>query len=141
MPEPVEVAPDAQPFVPPQPAATAAQANHDPTIRLTIPPGLPRDLFGFDPSRYRPNDDDPTADPGAKLLPRNVDDQIRVERIKAEARALTLQSVVDHASGKQAFINGRLVRVGESIEGFEVTSVQERSVVVKKNDILIRIGL
>ncbi|MEM6334059.1 MAG: hypothetical protein AAF823_12055 [Planctomycetota bacterium] len=139
VPEPVAVAP--APSAPPTPQQQAAKTPNDSTIRLTVPPGLPRDLFGHDPSRYRPNEEAANDDSSAKLLPRNVDDEIRVERVKAEARTLTLQSVVDHASGKQAFISGRLVRVGESIEGFEVVSVQERSVVVKKNDILIRIGL
>jgi hypothetical protein len=58
-----------------------------------------------------------------------------------QARSLQVQSVVKHGAAPKALINGRLVNVGETIEGFEIVSIRERSVVARKQGVLVRLSM
>ena len=40
-----------------------------------------------------------------------------------------------------AFINGRLIRVGQSVEGFVLLGCNERTALLEKDGIKIRLGL
>ncbi|MEX2544239.1 MAG: general secretion pathway protein GspB [Phycisphaeraceae bacterium] len=56
------------------------------------------------------------------------------------AARLRVQSVVG-GPRPQAVINGRMLTVGDRIEGFELVSVERRSVVLSYEGVVIRLGM
>ncbi|MEM9251383.1 MAG: hypothetical protein AAGB29_03445 [Planctomycetota bacterium] len=120
---------------------TVADAADRPDVNVRVPAGSPRNLFAFDPSPYRPTPNAGLGQRPTKLPTEETDELTRKQLVVREARQLSLQSVVNNGVTNQALIDGRLVGVGEHIDGFEVVSVQERSVVLRKQGTLVRIGL
>jgi len=137
-PEPVAVA---TPGPSPTPGRSANQKADDAVVELQVPDRPPRDLFSFDPSPYRPTLEHAARHGPSKLPVEPADVSLATEQVVQQARALRVQSVVNSGAAPQALINGRLVGVGETIEGFEIVSMRERSIVVRKQGILVRIGL
>jgi len=126
---------------PPTPAPATTGRSDEAAVRLVVPEQPPRDLFSFDPSPYKPTPENVERQSPSKLPVTPADVSLATEQVVQQARALQVQSVVIHGASPQALINGRLVGVGETIEGFEIVSMQERSIVVRKQGILVRIGL
>jgi len=109
-------------------------------VQVDLPEDLARDLFEIDPNRYkqtRSENFDPSQGKSGQSL---TDRQIRIDRVRELAMMLTLQSVVV-GSRPQAIINGRLVNVGDTVEGFVLVSVAERSVVLKREGVKVRLGM
>ncbi|MBB6430032.1 hypothetical protein [Algisphaera agarilytica] len=108
-------------------------------ITLAEPPKLERDPFILDPNRYKRTLSEQDLVSGAKLDEGLTDEAKRMAVVDAAAE-LQLQSVT-LGDVPAAFINGRLIRIGESIEGFELLTCDERSAVLEKQGIRVRLGM
>jgi hypothetical protein len=97
-----------------------------------------RDPFAFDPTRFpRIGDEDQTAAVRTKLVEEPTDDEQQRQSHKAielAARRLNLESTLLGAQSR-AMINGQLLSVGESIQGFELIEVRSRQVTVRKDNV------
>jgi hypothetical protein len=124
-------------------ASVVPQAPHDqrlPIVRVQLRPDLERDLFEFVPDRYRPTARiAPVAEP-AKSRVTPVDDAKDARNVVEAARRLDLQSVIS-GSEPHAMINDQMVKPGDGIEGFSVVAVEQRSVILERDGIMIRIGM
>lgn len=103
-----------------------------PEIRTRLSDELALNLFAFRHDRYKlrpPEDSGPSAvQPG-----NDADDEQQRRRLLAEkARDLRLQSVT-RGTVPLVVINGRVLRVGGSIEGFEIASIYDRSAQVTRD--------
>jgi hypothetical protein len=125
---------------PAAPARRAAPARPA-TVELRRAGDPPRDLFDFDPSPYKPTPDHAAGQGPAKLPRHPADESPATATVLEQARSLQVQSVVKHGAAPKALINGRLVNVGETIEGFEIVSIRERSVVARKQGVLVRLSM
>lgn len=110
--------------------------DHPVTI-LTTPEPLRRDLFHLDVSRYKRTLSETSLSNEAKLADETTDEAKQMAVVEAAGK-LTLQSVT---LGKvpAAFINGRLIKVGGRVEGFELLSCDERSAILVKDGIKVRL--
>ncbi|MEO1237307.1 MAG: hypothetical protein AAFX76_11020 [Planctomycetota bacterium] len=119
-------------------APSAARASGG-TVTLDKPQPLTRDLFRLDPNRYsRTLSEEPLLNE-AKLGQPSPDEVKRMAVVEAAAE-LRLQSVT-LGEVPAAFINGRLVRVGGRVEGFELLHCDERSAVLEKDGVKVRLRL
>jgi len=100
-----------------------------------------RDLFVTDLKSYvriEPElvKKEPTTKPDQAMI-----DMVEVARaVRAQAEGLVLQSTMI-GSNSSAVINGRVLRVGEYIEGFQVVAIHPRSCDVKKRGIEVSLGM
>lgn len=94
-------------------------------VSVTLSEDLPLNLFAFRHNRYKPL---PASEslPDLSQLPSSTDDERRQALVEL-ARSLRLQSVMQ-GNSSVIVINGELLRTGDSIEGFEILSFNERSV-------------
>lgn len=111
-----------------------------PRVVIDFPDSLDRDVFAIDPSHYQRIASENNSAGRDKSLALITDKQQRIEEVRRDARGLTLQSVVVGAN-PQAIVNGRLLQVGQSIEGFEVVEIHERSVIFRTRGVRIRLSL
>lgn len=90
---------------------------------------LRRDPFRIDLSRY------PTHQPALQHDAREaIADSLDTDAIRAKAEGLTLQSILWQDNGNAvACIAGRMVRPGDSIEGFTVRRVEPTRVLLEKD--------
>jgi hypothetical protein len=109
-------------------------------VEVDWPADLPRDLFAFDASRYRRTLTDDTVAEEEKSPRALTDKDIKIEALRRRARDLTLQSVIT-GSDPRAMINGRLMQVGQSVDGFELLEIHERSVILRMQDVKLRLGM
>lgn len=109
-------------------------------VAVDWPDGLSRDLFAFDANRYRRTTSGNELGEQAKSPQPMTDRDLRIETVRRRARSLTLQSVVSGARPR-AMINGRLMEAGQSVEGFELIEIHERSVILRMQDVRIRLGM
>lgn len=93
-------------------------------VAVTLSEDLPLNLFAFRHKRYKPLPSDESQHDQAQLTG-STDDE-RMQELVELARSLRLQSVIQGASPAMV-INGEVLRVGDSIEGFEIVSFNERS--------------
>lgn len=137
-----------------QPAPQATQASPQPVEDLTAAPVLPPleevrvdlsdrltlDLFAFRHNRYRLLPLEKTGD--LDIQTDNQGDDVKV-RLAALVRDLRLQSVIRGASPKlsRIVINGKVLRVGDSIEGFEIVSFDERSAKVTRGGLTFTLNM
>ncbi|MEM9420230.1 MAG: hypothetical protein AAGA25_14420 [Planctomycetota bacterium] len=108
-------------------------------VTLEKPPLLGRDPFILDPNRYKRTLSEEDLLSGAKFDEGLTDEAKRMAVVEAAAE-LQLQSVT-LGDVPAAFINGRLIRIGESINGFELLTCDERSAVLEKQGIRVRLGM
>lgn len=108
-------------------------------VSLDIPQSLQRDLFLLDPSRYSPTSNKNDDDDDQKSLSLSTDESLQTAVVNA-ARGLQLQSVT-LGDVPAAFINGRLVRVNGEIDGFKLLHCDERSAVLIRQGIKVRIKI
>lgn len=118
--------------------------THDPhagksVVSLTRPDKPDRNPFLLDPNQYKRALSEADELNGAKLVEELTDEQRRMAVVDAAAE-LRLQSIT-LGDVPAAFINGRLIRVGRSIEGFVLVSCDERSAVLEKHGIKVRLGM
>lgn len=123
-----------------QSTVNASSPDQSKVIELEFEPHTSRNLFDWDPSRYNRTSDSLSHQDNPKLNQFTADDQERVAEAKALAEELQFQSVVQ-GERRQAFINGRLVKDGDQIQGFTVRTVHERAVELEINGVVIRLNL
>jgi hypothetical protein len=131
------------------PKATATHDTHDtldlvgdrvPRVEVDWPTKLPRDLFALDASRYRRTATDDTRAVEDKSPQALTDKDIKIEALRRRARDLTLQSVIT-GSEPRAMINGRFMQIGQSVNGFELLEIHERSVILRMQDVKLRLSM
>lgn len=93
-------------------------------VEVTLSEDLPLNLFAFRHNRYKPLPSD-ESDGNRSQLTGSTDDERKQELVEL-ARSLRLQSVIQGES-PAIVINGEVLRVGDSIEGFELVSFNQRS--------------
>lgn len=93
-------------------------------VSVQLSEDLPLNLFAFRHNRYKPLPDEESGGSDAQLTG-STDDERKQELVEL-ARSLRLQSVIQGGS-PAIVINGEVLRVGDSIEGFELVSFNERS--------------
>lgn len=116
-----------------------------PEIQVALPQALIRNVFAH------PADFDaelaerlPSRSQAAKSEP-NTPDPIVLERqhadeIHAQAAGLHLESIMQGAV-PMAIVNGRVIRPGQRVDGFELKRVNETSVVLSKDGIEVRLEI
>jgi hypothetical protein len=107
------------------------EASEQPAVRLALPDTLPRDLFDLAALMPEEKLTDPAKSP---------DKSADAPNKPIDLSGLTLQSVM-RGSGRRAMINGQIVRVGETIQGFTLKRVADRTVVLEKHGRLFRLAL
>lgn len=103
-----------------------------PEVRVKLSDDLAMDLFAFRHNRYKLLPPSDTGD--TDLQPGQTGDDVeeRKRELMELARGLRLQSVIQGLR-PAIMINGQLLRVGDSIEGFEVVSFNNRSAYVTRD--------
>ncbi len=118
---------------PASPAAKAAAARADkPEVVIEGDLTMDRDMFALDVTRFLSagGADTPVdADASGDLTQNDMDFQRAV--IREEAGKLQLQSVMLGASPR-VMINGRLLGIGDAIDGFKIQAIHDRRVVLEK---------
>ena len=131
------------------PKSTAADHARDtlelvrdpsPRVEVDWPADLPRDLFALDPSRYRRTPTDDTGEIEEKSPRSLTDKEVQIEALRRRARGLTLQSVITGGEPR-AMINGRFMKIGQSVDGFELLEIHERSVILRMQDVKLRLSM
>ena len=110
-----------------------------PAVRLAPPPPPHRDPFALDPAFYPETLSEDSEDEPAKL-PLALTDEARQRAVVQAAGELRLQSL---SQGKvpAAFINGRLVRLGGTVDGFTLLRCDDRSAVLSKDGFQVRLNM
>jgi len=108
-------------------------------VSLVKPSLLERDPFRLDPNHYLRSLSEEDLVNGAKLEEGLTDEAKRMAVVESAAE-LELQSITQ-GDVPAAFINGRLVRIGGSINGFVLLTCDERSAVLEKHGVRIRLGM
>lgn len=108
-------------------------------VRLTIPRVLGRDPFRLDAEKYKRTLSEETLVSEAKYEEVVTDEAKRMAVVNA-AEELRLQSITQ-GEVPAAFINGRLIRIGSSINGFKLLSCDERSAVLEMHGVKVRLGM
>lgn len=113
--------PDGAPLTAPEAVPTLPPLAE---VRTTLSEDLTIDLFSFRHNHYKPL---PSENLGQSAVqsPGVMDDERKQELVEM-ARSLRLQSVI-HGKAPAIMINGEVLRVGDSVEGFELISFNERS--------------
>jgi len=97
-------------------------------VRVDLSDRLALDLFAFRHDRYRLL---PSEDSGEIGIQPGTSDDDEMLRVAEKARGLRLQSVVQ-GERPLIVINGQVLRVGDSIDGFEIASFDNRSAKVTR---------
>lgn len=92
---------------------------------------VPLENLRTNPFRFGEADDSqqPAQDTAA-IKAEEAARQKRIEQARANLRKLRLQTVISGPAGRQAMINSSIVKAGDSIDGFAVLEVQDRTVVL-----------
>jgi CHASE2 domain-containing sensor protein len=109
------------------------------TVRLRRPGEPTRDPFRLDVQKYPRTLSEDSVLSEAKSEEQLTDEDLRMTVVRA-AEGLRLQSLTQ-GEVPAAFISGRLVRVGQTIEGFTLLACDERSAVLEKHGIRVRLGM
>lgn len=123
-------------------AASPAQINRAvgprPVVVVHLPKAVERDLFALDETRFekRANLPGPVA-VAPKSTPQPADPN---QQAQAAARGLTLQTTM-LGDVPRAMINGQLLKVGESVQGFVLIQIQQRHVILQRDDVQVRLEM
>ena len=122
----------------PAPLADGSEAFEDapvlpplPEVRVALSEDLTLNLFAFRHNRYRPLPIEDSSEAGVQSGDGSDDEQLTRRELVELARGLRLQSVIQGAS-PAIVINGEVLRVGDSIDGFELVSFNNRSAKVTR---------
>jgi len=141
--------PDEQAAVTTAPSPSDASASTDKLTRRVVEvtrfAPVQRDLFAFEIERYpRAQRPQPKVDAGAKSESNPTDEQNQQQAkrlaVYSAARGLTLQSTLLGARNR-ALINGVLLEPGESILGFEVKAIDNRTVTLERDGIEVTLEM
>lgn len=122
------------------PAAGGVAVEVRKTLEVAFNTDLKRDLFALDEARY-PRPEPVKAVIAEKSAPKPADDlEERQNKVREQARGLKLQTTMLGATPR-AMIQGSLLKVGESIQGFEIVEIRSRRVVVKKDGVRIELEM
>jgi hypothetical protein len=118
------------------PGETAADGTViRPVIWVDPTDPLHRDLFLLNPAEYvRVAVAEDTTVRVAKSDHESVDEIRVAEAVREAASRLTLQSIIQGARPR-AMINGQLLAPGQTVEGFVVTRIDQRHVLLTKNGV------
>lgn len=107
-----------------------------PSVEVALSEDLTLNLFAFRHNRYKPLPSEETEGNDAQL-PGFTDDERKRELVEL-ARSLRLQSVIQGRS-PATVINGEVLRVGDSIEGFELVSFEEGSAILTREGLKFKL--
>jgi len=110
----------------------------------TLDRTIERDLFEpssmfFPPPRIQPEAPRKMA-PAPTTRPAVTEEQIHRKFIEEQARMLQLHTTV-LSDSPTAIINGRVLRIGDWISGFEVTAITATSCEVRKEDVTVELRM
>lgn len=109
-----------------------------PEVRTDLGDELALNLFAFRHDRYRLLPQENSGDTG--VTGTQISDDERKQMLVEKAKDLRLQSVVQGAT-PLIVINGRVLRVGDSIDGFEIVSFTERSAKVTRDGLTFKLTM
>ena len=109
-----------------------------PTVATALSEDLTLNLFAFRHNRYKPLPTEESEGNGSQLTG-STDDERKRELVEL-ARSLRLQSVIQGAS-PAIVINGEVLRVGDSIDGFELVSFQEGSAILTRGGLKFKLKM
>jgi len=121
------------------PASRASEQPEDqlPAANLTVQSGkaITRDLFAIDVDAFPPKQQAAPASVVADAAPTGGQNQDQTQErvIQAQARALVIQSTVV-SDDPIAIINGRVLRIGDWVNGFQVKSITAQGCALQKGD-------
>lgn len=121
------------------PAPPAKGSTTKKVVRVKLSDKLARDLFvpvGYTPGK-KP---DAVITPAEKSRPEPADENVRIQAVLTAAEKLTLQSTMQ-GEQPQAVINGQRVRVGQTIEGFQLLEIKPRQVTLRMNGVDVRLEM
>jgi len=119
--------------------APVARAAPLPAVVLTGAAVMPRDPFRFDASGYAaapgqgPLEE---AQDGPKTADPHADREARRAAVVAQARKLTLDSVIK-GSRPRVMISGQMLEPGQQVEGFVLLKIDSRQVVLEKEGVRV----
>jgi len=117
------------------PADPASPAPAGPVARRTVS----RDIFTPGLELFPP--DQTQAGKASVTTAPAVDEQaIKVKQITSQAQALALQSTVV-CDVPTAIINGKVLKVGQELAGFEIVGIEARSCEVQKEGVRITLSM
>jgi hypothetical protein len=124
----------------PEAAALAVLQAQVREVELTQPPKvvfITRDPFALtDKLRAVVGRGENPAGPGP-----NPPEGVSPETIRQQAAALKLKGISGEAQDRVAFVNDRIVRAADRIEGFSVVEILERELLVEKQGIRVTLKL
>lgn len=127
------------------PVKAVADKNARPVVTVAMYPAPQRDLFAFDP-RYFPMADVPQGNTSLvdKSPDKLTDDSFKQQQlqllVQSQAKALKLQSTLLGGTSR-AMINGNLLEVGQTIQGFLLKEVRSRAVVIEKDGVEVMLEM
>lgn len=113
-----------------------------PRVHVDLANRLERDLFHLDRTAYQAAEESPAVSAAqAKLEAPTTDERLRLEAVvRAAASELDLQSTIV-GDEPRAVINGKLLRPGENIDGFELREVQARRVILENQGVRVQLHM
>ena len=109
-----------------------------PSVEVALSEDLTLNLFAFRHNRYKPLPSEESEGNGAQLS--GLTDDERKRELVELARSLRLQSVIQ-GNSPATVINGEVLRVGDSIEGFELVSFNDRSAILTREGLKFKIKM
>lgn len=111
-----------------------------PEVRVSLSEDLPLNLFAFRHNRYKALPSEDSLQGGVQLAQSVDDEEARRRELVELARGLRLQSVIQGKS-PAIVINGEVLRVGDSINGFELVSFNQRSAKVTRDGLTFLLNM
>ena len=108
------------------------------SVEVALSEDLTLNLFAFRHNRYKPLPSEESESNGSQL-PGLTDDERKRELVEL-ARSLRLQSVIQ-GNSPATVINGEVLRVGDSIDGFELVSFNDRSAILTREGLKFKIKM
>ena len=104
-----------------------------PEVRVELSDRLSQDLFAFRHNRYKPLPEEVMNPQEVQPDQNVVDEEVRRRELEEMAKSLRLQSVIQ-GDVPIVVINGKVLRIGDTIEGFEVAKFGRRWAQVTRED-------
>ena len=120
--------------------AAEAAALARPVIDVELTERLDRDLFALNPALFTPINDGDSEEVEEKSGAKPSDEMSRPLAIRTEAAELKLATTM-LGSRPRALINGQVLSVGDTVDGFKLLRILHRKVVVEKNGIRVLIEM
>lgn len=112
-----------------------------PVVWIDPAPALDRDLFALNPTAYQRVAAEPTETVRVAKSDLDPADELRAaQAVREAANRLTLQSILG-GSRPVAMINGQLLATGQTIEGFTVSRIDQRHVLLTKAGVSVRLEM